>query len=55
MLSQPWPCTSAVVLGLVPRKAACHCDKPGADPYACPADLEDCTGHFSELNPRGGA
>lgn len=31
----------------------CHCDEPGADPYACEAEPEDCTGEFSELNPHG--
>jgi hypothetical protein len=30
----------------------CRCDEPGADPYECEAD--DCSGHFSELNPFGG-
>ncbi|MGW1158466.1 hypothetical protein ACWD5Q_06735 [Streptomyces sp. NPDC002513] len=33
--------------------AVCRCDEPGADPYSCEAD--DCSGHFSELNPFGGA
>lgn len=37
------------------RAAACRCDEPGADPYACEADPEDCTGEFSELNPHGSA
>lgn len=32
----------------------CRCDEPGADPYACEAEPEDCTGEFSELNPFGG-
>lgn len=31
--------------------AKCRCDEPGSDPYACEAD--DCSGHFSELNPFG--
>ncbi|MFJ5151448.1 hypothetical protein ACIQCF_07640 [Streptomyces sp. NPDC088353] len=33
--------------------AVCRCDEPGADPYSCEAD--DCSGHFSELDPFGGA
>ncbi|MFF4752684.1 hypothetical protein ACWD5R_11290 [Streptomyces sp. NPDC002514] len=33
--------------------AVCQCGKPGADPYSCEAD--DCSGHFSELNPFAGA
>lgn len=33
--------------------AVCRCDEPGADPYECEA--EDCSGHFSELNPFAGA
>lgn len=32
---------------------ACRCDEPGADPYACEAEPEDCSGEFSELNPHG--
>lgn len=35
--------------------AKCRCDEPGADPYACEAEPEDCSGEFSELNPFGGA
>lgn len=31
--------------------AACRCNEPDADPYACEAD--DCTAEFSELNPFG--
>lgn len=31
----------------------CRCDEPGADPYQCEAEPEDCTGYFSELNPFG--
>lgn len=40
-----------------PSQAApkCRCDEPGADPYECEADPEDCSGHFSELSPFGGA
>jgi hypothetical protein len=34
--------------------AVCRCGEPGADPYACEADLDDCTGEFPELNPFGG-
>lgn len=34
-------------------RAVCTCDQPGADPYACEAEPEDCTGYFSELNPHG--
>lgn len=37
------------------RKAACRCDEPDADPYACEAEPEDCSGEFSELNPFGGS
>ncbi|MFE7972954.1 hypothetical protein [Streptomyces shenzhenensis] len=33
------------------ESAVCRCDEPGADPYSCEAD--DCSGHFSELNPFG--
>ncbi|MFE5591499.1 hypothetical protein [Streptomyces sp. NPDC056549] len=43
---------------LAPRSAArptCHCDKPDADPYACEAEPEDCTGYHSELNPFSGS
>jgi hypothetical protein len=32
-------------------RTVCRCDEPGADPYACEAEPEDCSGHFSELNP----
>jgi hypothetical protein len=31
----------------------CTCDQPDADPYTCPAEPDDCTGEFSELNPFG--
>lgn len=31
----------------------CRCDEPDADPYACEAEPEDCTGYFSEFNPHG--
>ncbi|HEY8985699.1 MAG TPA: hypothetical protein VIU15_39775 [Streptomyces sp.] len=34
--------------------AKCHCDQPDADPYACPAEPEDCSGEFLELNPHSG-
>lgn len=34
-------------------RTACRCDEPGADPYACEAEPEDCSGEFSELNPHG--
>lgn len=34
-----------------PVSAKCRCGEPGADPYECEAD--DCSGHFSELNPFG--
>lgn len=36
---------------MTPASAVCRCDDPDADPYACEAD--DCSGHFSELNPFG--
>lgn len=32
----------------------CRCGEPDADPYACEAEPEDCSGEFSELNPFGG-
>ncbi|MEV5942729.1 hypothetical protein [Streptomyces sp. NPDC051994] len=31
----------------------CRCAETDADPYSCEADPEDCSGHFSELNPHG--
>jgi hypothetical protein len=34
---------------------ACSCDQPGADPYACEAEPEDCAAYYSELNPHGAA
>jgi hypothetical protein len=35
--------------------APCTCDQPGADPYACEAEPEDCAAYYSELNPHLGA
>ena len=36
-------------------RVLCRCDEPGADPYACEAEPENCCGYFSELNPHGGS
>lgn len=47
---------SAHLVGDAAEPAAkCRCDEPDADPYACKAEPEDCSGEFSELNPFGGA
>lgn len=43
---------AALALGSDEPAPKCRCDEPDADPYSCEAD--DCTGHFSELNPFGG-
>lgn len=36
-------------------RVVCRCGEPGADPYACEAEPQDCTGHFPELDPFAGA
>lgn len=41
-------------MNALPSSAVCRCDEPDADPYACEAEPEDCSGEFSELNPFGG-
>lgn len=40
-------------MNALPSSAVCRCDEPDADPYACEAEPEDCSGEFSELNPFG--
>lgn len=49
------PLSADLVQDAAEPAAKCRCDEPDADPYACEAEPEDCSGYFSELNPFGGA